>query len=616
MDPAGTDGCICHGSVRSVTQTSTERQDSSEGVVPEEEQQYEQATPDNHIQPKAATKMVVIDGHDDPEIWKRNLDSALSDFKVTHLSMIHLDFADISWRGLPSSSPPSNQQTEPRIWERIEMVDCGPAEQIPETLRFLLFLKEDSAGVRVTSDGSDCGDVTNVKTALHEGSVPSVCNRLYISFDGQVTLECGQVLAKCLLTAARLSKTSYCGMRQLTLASVQWTSPAIRALSAGLAQAKTLEELSLSYCTFLDDDSDYEQFMARCFDDVIDERFGLPLFEALANGIRHNTSIRCIRLNRCQLHDAAIATLAAAVNGHPSLQELYFGGNRCHVQGMKAISSSLVHKDSRLIKLGLSNTLPNPNDIASSVDNSSELQEHRMQRQSCLQLLFDALRESTTLEVLHLSSNYLQDSEISALSASLASNPHSGLLMLDLKNNDISDLGIKQFCDFKIGKRSGYSDYAGIPPRLQKLWLLGNARLGPQGAQYLLHVMEAAHVELVDVRIPTYIGFRPHPGMRSLQSSLRYLSRLNKGGRRLVMQNHYNGESQVKQKSAEGRSSLKCELPNPLLLPMGIWPFVFERVNRMKFGREFGRPNTDTLSGDRADVMYFLLSQSPVLWQR
>ena len=613
---AGTDGCSCYGSVQSVTRSATERQDSSEGV-PKQEQQHGQATTDDHIQPEEATKIVVVDGHDDPGIWKRNLDSALTDYKVTHLSMAHLHLADVSWRGLLSSSPPSNQQNEPRIWERIEMVDCGPVGQIPETLRTLLFLEDDSTRARITCDGSDCGDVTNVKTALHEGSVPSVCNRLYISFDGRVTLECGQVLAKSLSTSARLCNTSYCGMRQLTLASVQWTSPAIRALSAGLVQANTLEELNLSYCTFLDDDSHYEQFMARCSDDVIDEQVRLPLFEALANGIQHNTSIRCIRLNRCQLHDAAIATLAAAVNGHPSLQELYLGGNRCHVQGMKAISSSLVHKDSRLIKLGLSNTLQNPNDIANSVDNSSELQEHYMQRQSCLQLLFDALCENSTLEVLHLSSNYLQDSEISALSASLSSNPHSGLLMLDLKNNDISDLGIKQFCDYNNGKRSGYRDYAGIPPRLQKLWLLGNARLGPQGAQYLLHVMEASHVELVDVRIPTYIGFRPHPGMRSLQSSLRYVSRLNKGGRRLVLQNHYEGEGQVKQKSTEGKSSGMCEIPNPpstLMLPMGVWPFVFERINRMKFGREFGRPNTDTLSGDRADVIYFLLSQSPVLW--
>ena len=601
------------------------RQDSY-ARVPQEQQDEQLVPADFNCEAQAATKIVVVDGHADNESkWKRNLASAINDSTVTHLSIAHVDLSIIDWQELLEPATSMLQECEQRFWERIEVVDCVPTEQIPEMLRRLLFLQEESiegitGRVENVSSGNDGG--FNLKaTQKKVVAIPSVCSRMYISFDGQVAMECGKVLARCLRTTARVKDKTFKGMRQLTVASAQWTSPALRALSVGIEHTSTLEELNLSYSTFLEQEHQRSQSHQTLGSDDHDEQVQVDydddtgcrstMFGALAYGIKRNTSIRCIRFNRCQLHDSAIATLATALVGHPFLKELYLGGNSCNIEGMKAISSLLRRTNGQLLKLGMSNTLPDPNNTSTS--DAHDIIERQLQRQSCLKLLFDALSVNMKLECLHLSSNYLQDSDVWSLGRSLASNPRSGLLMLDLKNNDISDSGIKQFCGIGDDSNMYCGDLLGIPRRLQKLWLLGNARLGPIGAQHLLDVMESSHVELLDIRIPTYTGFRPHPVMRTLQASLRYIARLNKGGRRLVLQ---RPTKQKKYESDEDKHSDDWDPRKSWVLPMGIWPLVFQRVNRMKFGREFGRPNNDTLAGDRADVIYYLLSQSPSLWQR
>jgi hypothetical protein len=258
--------------------------------------------------------------------------------------------------------------------------------------------------------------------------------------------------------------------------------------------------------------------------------------EALASGLKTNTALRVLQLTRLGLHDDSIADIATALVDHPALEELNLSKNYCRSRGCTAIAAMLSSPHTKLTKLDLS---------------CQEI--HHESESFSVELLAQALSFNSSLRVLYLNENRLDDRAMEILAAPAIM--HSQLEYLDLRSNQITDDGIHFIATQLSDERSHH---------LKKLSLHGNP-FGEQGGSLLLEALQS-NLELEYLTIP---------GRMECGKHIYHWLHLNKGGRRLLRATN---------------------------TPLSLWPLALERVNRLKFWSP-GRINEACC----ANVMFSLL---------
>lgn len=177
-------------------------------------------------------------------------------------------------------------------------------------------------------------------------------------------------------------------------------------------------------------------------------------------------------------------------------------------------------------------------------------------------LLCEGLRQAhSNLHTLHVCRNYISDAGLDLLLDAVRVSP--SLRVLNLSLNQITSV-----------HRLAEQLAANALPRLQKILLDGNPIEDPSPLVEALHT----NIGLEECLIPQVF--------EEIQQELHFYTLLNRGGRRLVLVGdpHYHAPR----------------------IPMGLWPKVLERANRIDFDNY---PN----STGRAEVLYCLL-HGPVLF--
>jgi Ran GTPase-activating protein (RanGAP) involved in mRNA processing and transport len=270
------------------------------------------------------------------------------------------------------------------------------------------------------------------------------------------------------------------------------------ALAEGLSTNAALEELSLILST-----SD------------------TTAINTLARGIKQNTGLKTLLLNRCSLEDGQVAALIKALENHPSLQELSVQGSQCRAMGIVAISGLLQSSNEKPFKLDLSKQNFSRNEMFG------------------ISFLAPALPDNKSMRFLDLSSNDLTDVDMACLASALAEN--SALEELKLINCNISDKGI-QILAHHLPRMVG----------LRSLWLQNNP-FGLKGAQVLLDAVKK-NKQLEQLWLPTGKG----PEMDRIQEALLPHLQLNQAGQKLLYS-------------------------DPNTVPQSLWPLVLERVNAIEW---------------------------------
>jgi Ran GTPase-activating protein (RanGAP) involved in mRNA processing and transport len=265
---------------------------------------------------------------------------------------------------------------------------------------------------------------------------------------------------------------------------------------------------------------------------------------ALARGIQRNTKLRSLKLNQCSLEDGHVSDLVLALDSHPSLLDLSVQGRCCRSKGIIAISSLLKSDSKKLIKLDLSN------------------QQELAIETFAVSFLASALPTNTTLKFLDLSSNRLNDGDVTSLAAALEEN--SALEELRLVNCNVSDRSATTLANHLPFMRG-----------LKSLWLYGNP-FDMEGAKNLLEAVRG-NSNLGQLLIPR--GRRKT--MDEIQRDIEYYLILNRGGRKL--------------------------LQNVGTSP-GLWPRVLNRAGSVHW-------DYFTTKSAQADIIYILL-QGPALLER
>ena len=214
-----------------------------------------------------------------------------------------------------------------------------------------------------------------------------------------------------------------------------------------------------------------------------------------------------------------------------------------------------------------------------------------------LELLYPALSVNRSLRVLHLASNDLQDDDMLPLCTAIS---QSRLSMLDLKSNQITSRGTQILAEH-------------LPSQLERLWLLGNPT-GLTGAQALCKALERRHVNLIDLRIPVYEGFMLVAELQAMDEACHYYLILNKGGRRIVMDEENAKDDDDDDDDGSTNVEPRHKRQRLPKIPLGLWPLVLERVNRIELVIPWGRTQLyQKPETNRAQVLYYLLQNSPLL---
>jgi hypothetical protein len=259
--------------------------------------------------------------------------------------------------------------------------------------------------------------------------------------------------------------------------------------------------------------------------------------ETLARGIQKNSGLKALKLNRCSLEDGQVAALIQALENHPSLRELIVQGSSCRAKGIVAISGLLQSDSKKPFKLDLSN------------------QQFQRNGMFGISFLAPALPANKSMRFLDLSSNDLADVDVTCIASALCEN--SALEELKLTNCNISDNGVRIIAEH-LPKMTG----------LKSLWLHGNP-FGTQGANSLLDALRI-NMHLEQLLLPRDKG-KPFD---DIQRKTEYFLALNKGGRRILLESNN--------------------------VPVGLWPLIFERVNKVRL-------NSLSARKAQANVIYFLL---------
>jgi hypothetical protein len=174
-----------------------------------------------------------------------------------------------------------------------------------------------------------------------------------------------------------------------------------------------LEELDFSNWSV---DNDWELTAMRFADGSITE---------LVSGLKHNTSLRILNVDGCDIRDAELAELVGALESHPSLKQLELGRNAGHKHALVALGKVLASRSCQLEVLDFSDQC--------TADNADDgLTGH-------LGLLVQGFLQGTkSLTHLTLSCNGLLDKDIDHLGQILSI---CKLQNLDLSANRFTHIG-------------------------------------------------------------------------------------------------------------------------------------------------------------------------------
>jgi Ran GTPase-activating protein (RanGAP) involved in mRNA processing and transport len=229
--------------------------------------------------------------------------------------------------------------------------------------------------------------------------------------------------------------------------------------------------------------------------------------ETLANSFTGcpSSSIQRVSLKCCQLSDQSIAKIVNVLHHLPKLECLDLVGNHCCQLGIQALANLLLQSSATLQRLDLSFQLG----------------------AMVIFPLAHALADNTSLTVLRLPGNGLDDKAMSCLARVALASTNTSLQHLDLSANDIGNEGLevlgkalcKNHCLQSLNLK--YNPISNLS--VAKQWLVQNDSL-----ESLEHSCCKT---------------------KQLQQWISYLCRLNQGGRRLLRQNP----------------------------PPSVWPLVLER---------------------------------------
>jgi Ran GTPase-activating protein (RanGAP) involved in mRNA processing and transport len=243
---------------------------------------------------------------------------------------------------------------------------------------------------------------------------------------------------------------------------------------------------------------------------------GRTSLDVLADGLKSNTSISTLSFTKCQLRDEDLRLLISKLPS--SIKKLELVDNYCRSEGMAALTALLLrncHGDRALESLNLTNQ--HPGEYGGSL---------------YLSPFGLALASNGILKDLDLSFNMLTIENIRDLVDALGKN--CSLQKLNLMSNQLDDQAV---------------DYIGRNlPQMKGLKYLNITanRFGENGADSLQRGLKG-NVSLEQLLMP--LGF-------AASEDIDYLLALNQGGRRLL---HIEASTAT--------------------VPLGLWPFVFQRIN-------------------------------------
>jgi hypothetical protein len=234
--------------------------------------------------------------------------------------------------------------------------------------------------------------------------------------------------------------------------------------------------------------------------DLNDSRFLGDGAAILSQGLRNNTSLKCLGLSECNLMDEQIALIVQSLHGNPSLRELDISFNKCRSSGMTALARLLESSSTSIVKLCMSF-------LAFGEAKQIELEE-----------FCTALASNQTLKELELGANSLRDGDMPYLIEALCS---CKLKSLDLSQNRFTSLS-------PIAVRLGELKY------LRQLSIDDN-RLEIDSLDALVDSLSSSNVVLENVEMDNVLE---RSGMKGRM--LYYYLDLNWGGRRLLSQDGEN----------------------------------------------------------------------------
>lgn len=249
--------------------------------------------------------------------------------------------------------------------------------------------------------------------------------------------------------------------------------------------------------------------------------------EILSQGLSRASTLQEFALVACGLCEDRLGTILGAFSKSSFLKQLDL---RCCLASSLAPVVRLLERNSSLQTLDLS--------FQSGSEDGLDVD-----------ILHNALRDHPTLENLHICRNYIGDSGFDSLLDAVDAS--TSLRILNLSLNSITT--VQNLADRLAND--------GI--RLRRILLDGNPIEDPSP---LVQVLATRNTTLESCQIPQHF--------EKEQQLLHYYTRLNRGGRRLVL-----GQNDI---------------------PPSLWPLVFERANHLEFDNY---PN----SVGRAEVLYCLL---------
>jgi Ran GTPase-activating protein (RanGAP) involved in mRNA processing and transport len=240
---------------------------------------------------------------------------------------------------------------------------------------------------------------------------------------------------------------------------------------------------------------------------TIDEEDGV---RELAAGLRENKSLVNLQFMGCSLRDHQVALLVDSLLDHPKLQRLDFNGN----------------KAGPLASASLANLLRSSQTL-STLDVSFQACNEPLE----MEAIAAALSVNTSLKIFNLSNCAISNTDAERLCRVLCET-NTTLVELLLARNKIDDEGITTLANLLPQMQS-----------LKRLSLWGNP-FEDDGAKALAEGL-AANFTLEEVDL-----FRNFP----CSEQITYYTALNRGGRRLMNDNH---------------------------APLGLWPLVLERLGNL-----------------------------------
>lgn len=395
------------------------------------------------------------------------------------------------------------------------------------------------------------------------------------------------------------------------------------AIAFGLKYAKHWRYLSLAVQTI---DHDASNVLARalarntwlCSLNLGGSVISPAAISPLSFGLRLNRSLRELVLDGCALEDDQIAVILQALQDHPTLRSLSLQQNACHDQGMGAIAALLHYNE--LEELDMSYLIrkkkqpeplpaeeqeknteeesksddqhvdesgvnaddskeevdgpqtsrqdeedPSHTDSLNEQNNSPESEVHEVTDDADSQKV-----RNTTLKNFQLAGNYLSDSFVESLLGIFGTG--SALEELNLFGNRISDYGLRLILQ-KVPKLN----------RLKTLWL-GHNLFSSNCAKEFIPLMKSNYT-LQEVSIRCFDDNE----MESIQSTIDYYCRLNRGGRRIFA-------------SDKG------------IVPLALWPLIMARAHDVFWGASTSNVSNDASTSHSADVIYCLL-HGPALFE-